>query len=329
MTQFKRKGLNIFTGRFQSFQFKCAKPARVLFLDSLTFSYPPFTDFIPSFTYSLFSGFVTGNTFASSFKTKTMEIINDPRKPEFDRYQKRQRQGKMTAGWILIIIGIALALKKSGMDFPDWLFSWKTLLIVIGLFVGFKNSFRGIGWLVPILIGSIFLLSDFYPLAPFRTFIAPAVLIILGLFMIFRRRNSNCGPHRHHDWRNRWNEPTSSNPEATSHEDRLEVNAIFAGVKKNIISKEFRGGEINSIFGGSEINLMQADFTGTVTIDATQVLGGTKLIIPAHWSVQSELTAILGGVEDRRPVTTTSVDSTKVLRLTGTCVLGGLEILSY
>ena len=39
----------------------------------------------------------------------------------------------------------------------------------------------------------------------------------------------------------------------------LDATSIFGGVKKNIITKDFKGGDVTSIFGGSEIILSQAD----------------------------------------------------------------------
>jgi hypothetical protein len=73
---------------------------------------------------------------------------------------------------------------------------------------------------------------------------------------------------------------------------------------------------------------MQADFEGRVVLEVTQILGGTKLIIPAHWEVQPEMLAVMGGIEDKRQVHN-GIASDKVLILKGTSVLGGIEIKSY
>ena len=101
-------------------------------------------------------------------------------------------------------------------------------------------------------------------------------------------------------------------------------------MKKNIISKNFRGGESVTVFGGTEINLTQADISGAVGLEITQIFGGTKLIVPANWTVQSkELVAILGGIDDKRPPVPNAGAPEKVLILKGTCLLGGIEIRSY
>jgi predicted membrane protein len=111
--------------------------------------------------------------------------------------------------------------------------------------------------------------------------------------------------------------------------DFLDVTAVFGGVKKNVLSKNFQGGDITSIMGGCEIDLTQADFTGRITIDATNIFGGTKLIVPPTWDVQSEVSAIFGGVDDKRQLSGIPMDPNKVLILDGTCMFGGIEIRSF
>ena len=81
--------------------------------------------------------------------------------------------------------------------------------------------------------------------------------------------------------------------------------------------------------GGSEIDLSQADFNGRITIEATNIFGGTKLIVPPTWDVQSDITAIFGGVDDKRQVSGINLDPNKVLILDGTCMFGGIEIRSF
>jgi hypothetical protein len=103
-------------------------------------------------------------------------------------------------------------------------------------------------------------------------------------------------------------------------------------VKKNVISKSFRGGEVVNVFGGTEINLMQADLDGRVVLDLTMIFSGTKLLIPAHWKVQNEeLVTIFGGIEDKRPMLADAsmLDQNKVIVLKGTCIFGGIDIKSY
>ncbi|MGV3706218.1 MAG: LiaF transmembrane domain-containing protein [Arcticibacter sp.] len=113
-------------------------------------------------------------------------------------------------------------------------------------------------------------------------------------------------------------------------EDYLDTVSIFGGIKKNIVSKDFKGGDIVTIMGGAEINLTQADIHGTIVIDITQVFGGTKLILPPQWKVSSDLAALFGGIEDKRPIVQAiHLADDKVVILRGTSVFGGIDIRSY
>ncbi|PRY51431.1 putative membrane protein [Arcticibacter pallidicorallinus] len=113
-------------------------------------------------------------------------------------------------------------------------------------------------------------------------------------------------------------------------EDYLDTVSIFGGIKKNIVSKNFKGGDIVTIMGGAEINLTQADIHGTIIIDITQVFGGTKLILPPQWKVSSDLAALFGGIEDKRPIVQViHLADDKVVILRGTSIFGGIDIRSY
>ena len=149
------------------------------------------------------------------------------------------------------------------------------------------------------------------------------VIIGIGLFIIFRSGKKN------RDWK-KWDDSQAYTENAA--DDYLDSTVLFGGVKKNVISNNFRGGEAVTIFGGTELNLIQADVDGAIVLDLTQVFGGTKLIVPAHWKIQSkDMVAIFGGVEDKRPMLSnpSTEETNKVLILKGTCIFGGIDIKSY
>src|ERR1700733_6941309 len=111
----------------------------------------------------------------------------------------RGGHGRIWTGLFLLVIGGALLLDQMGFPFPDWLFNWHTLLIVIGIFIGLRHNFRGVGWLILIVIGGFYLAKDSYPSLPVDRFIWPAVMIGVGLLFVLR-------PYHSHSWseRGRW-----------------------------------------------------------------------------------------------------------------------------
>ena len=258
------------------------------------------------------------------------------------RFQDRQhmmfgthvRSSGIWTGVFILLIGVAALIKATVTDLPTWVFSWQTFLIALGFFIGLKHSFRGGSWFILMLIGGAFLIPEINPELTIRRYIWPMVLIIIGAFLILR-------PRRHHHWGD-WNDnqkKSSASPGVEyakvinetpdSKEDFVQATSIFGGVKKNVISKNFKGGDLVSIFGGTELDLSRADFTGTATIELTTIFGGTKLIIPSDWSVKSDAAVIFGGVEDKRHIPDNPASDAKVLRLRGTVMFGGVDIKSY
>jgi predicted membrane protein len=238
---------------------------------------------------------------------------------------RRDHSGHALAGLVLVGIGAVLLAEQFGVFIPSWVISWKMLLIAIGVFIGARNSFRSVGWIFPVVVGAAFLVDDLLPALSFRQYIWPILIIGLGLLMIVRPKR------RKNDYWKSWQSYSSSSATDAggASEDTVDSIAAFSAIKKNIISKDFKGGQLTSFCGGNDLNLMQADFNGTVTLEITNVFGGSKLFVPPHWNIKSEVVCVFGGVDDKRPYIKESVDATKALRLIGTCVFGGIEIKSH
>jgi predicted membrane protein len=238
--------------------------------------------------------------------------------------------GHVWTGIFLLIIGVAALLKAMLFPVPPWVFTWQMLLIALGFFLGIRHNFHGAAWFILMIVGGVFLVNEFFPGVMLKQYLWPAALIILGIFFIIR-------PRRRY-WKDQWKDYVNEKIEsemgrteekAVSGEDFIDSTSIFGGIKKNILSKNFKGGDITNIMGGSEIDLSQADISGTATIDLTQIFGGTKLIVPSNWLVKPQMAAIFGGVEDKRSVQNATLDPNKILILDGTSIFGGIEIRSY
>jgi len=247
----------------------------------------------------------------------------------------RKNRSHIWGGLFILAIGGLLLARQMNVFIPNWVFTWQMALIAIGVFSGLKEGFRGGAWIVMILIGSIFLYDRFDPEINMGRFIWPVILISIGFLILFK-------PARCRRWRHgrkfkegfeKWKQSNSSfaanDPQQYSKEDYLDITSIFGGVKKIVVSKNFKGGDITNFMGGTEVNLSQADIQGVVTIDATNIFGGAKLVVPASWDVKSEATAIFGGIDDKRDLHTIKPDPNKVLIIDGTCIFGGIEIRNY
>ncbi len=249
---------------------------------------------------------------------------------------------RVWSGLLLIIAGVLLLAYKMGAGIPGWIFTWPMLLIAVGLLTGLKSNFHNPGALIMIMIGVIFLIDQINPEFNFHNYIVPVILIAVGLIYVLRPRN-NWGSRSGKKWRERNYydnySPENSSTENTNKTDLnnlaeenaeyVEINAVLGGVKKIILSKNFKGGEITCFMGGTEINLLKADIQQPIILEVNNVFGGTKLIVPSNWDVKNEVTAVFGGIEDKRNVSNTIPDPVKTMVLKGTCVFGGIEVSNY
>jgi predicted membrane protein len=250
-------------------------------------------------------------------------------------FENQSRHGHIWTGLIILLVGVAFLLKAIKIDLPSWLLTWPMLLIVIGFFSGVKSGFRGGFWFFMMLVGGAFLTGKIVPDADIHRYIWPGVLIIIGLAFIFRPRRTfgnYCIP----------GEKKTSNDTGVftqveagvegapqnSNEEILDTTSIFGGIKKNILTKNFRGGDVTNIMGGTELNFSQADIRGEVILELTQVFGGTKLVVPSDWDVKSDIVAIFGGIEDKRSLDV-AINPGKVLLLKGTSIFAGIEIRNF
>ena len=243
----------------------------------------------------------------------------------------RPRSGKILAGFILIAAGTILLFHQLGYFFPSWLISWPMILIVVSLVIGAKNQFANSSWLLPFAVGIAFLVDRALPSINIARYIAPAAIITLGVWVMFgksHRFKSRKWREAHRKWEHTMAAVETYNT-TDSKGEFLEAVSVFGGSKKTVFSKNFTGGDVVTFVGGVEINLVQADIQGRVVLEVTQVLGGTKLIVPAHWDVVSEMTAVFGGIEDKRMQHSSQIQPDKILILRGTSVFGGIEIQSF
>lgn len=225
-------------------------------------------------------------------------------------------------GFILITIGVLWLLNRMHITFiPEWVISAPTILIVLGLMISIKTRFRRLGPVFLMLLGVIWLIRkhDLIPTELSYLF-WPLMVIGMGIFILFRPKRTKCGDSRF---------IYSESDESYDRKDSLDIDSVFCGSKKHILSKDFKGGSINVIFGGTELNLSQADFEKLAVIDVNIIFGGLKIIIPNNWELKTQLTTIAAGVEDKRSHDGLQVVPDKTLILKGTILFGGVDIQNY
>jgi predicted membrane protein len=272
------------------------------------------------------------------------------------QYPNKPRNGKVFAGLILLAVGAVLLLQQlSWFIFPYWIISWPMFMIAFGVYLGFKyNSFIKPNVVLFILIGVIFLADDVIPGVDLHRIFWPVMIIAFGLWMILGRRNRHAefekyrggNPFGGHNFTNPFERNPNFDPNAPAADqpvnpvnptavppytgdDWIDTVSVFGGVKRTILSKDFKGGEIVNIFGGTDLDLTQADINGRVAIEITQLFGGIKLIVPPHWQVVSDVAAVFSSVDDKRRSMGTPTSTDKILVIKGVSIFAGVDIRSY
>jgi len=210
-------------------------------------------------------------------------------------------------GLFIVLLGVILLLNNLDLipRLPWWLYeyTWQLIFMSVGVLI-FLTGSRSTGFIF-LGIGTFFLLKEYYYLNVQDFW--PVILIIIGLSFIFRHKR------------------LTGNQESS--ENFFEAVNIFGGGNQIVTSPAMEGGRITSIFGGSEIDLTKAKALPNATIDVLTLFGGSEIRVPADWKVKIEVTAILGGFEDKR--TNISQDeNAPVVIVKGLTMFGGGEVKS-
>ena len=121
--------------------------------------------------------------------------------------------------------------------------------------------------------------------------------------------------------------PPAASADLTRSRRHGRIVAIFAGATRKGPWHAEPVIEILTVFGGVEIDFRDAILPGKeVILKATTVMGGVEVIVPPEMRVVDNGIAILGGREVTGNPPAAAGPDAPVLRVEGTCVLGGMEI---
>lgn len=221
-------------------------------------------------------------------------------------------------GLLFLVLGAVLLMRFMDIlpfTIPYYIFSWKTLLMALGIFFIFTEKSKSTG-VILFTIGAIFLARDIF-IVDFATIIQialPLMLLVIGFVILMPGRLRKTD----------YNKITSEDVLGSINE----VN-IFSGGNKFINSDSFKGGEVTCIFGGSELNFRETILApGNNVLDVTCIFGGCTLYVPEDWTIRIETTNVFAGFNDARYKKRIGLvnDPNKVLIIRGALIFGGGDI---
>ena len=128
--------------------------------------------------------------------------------------------------------------------------------------------------------------------------------------------------------------PTAPRPETTAlvvHDNphrpaEKSLSTIFGGTERRgpwLVPSKLK---LRTWWGGSMLDFREADFgPGVTELQVSCVMGGVHIIVPPQLAVDVEVSAIMGGVDERH-ATGRPDPGRPILRITGLVMMGGLEI---
>lgn len=256
--------------------------------------------------------------------------------------RKRSMYQRIVFAIFLIGAGALILLNNlhiGGLNLPSWFFTWKMFLVAFGFFLLLsRKAFSGF---IMMAIGGYFLLPEALNIPQEDVFrFWPVLLILAGLAILFRRKHHHPGWRKHwkkHHWQHweqnkeYWENWQKKNSTTTiENESYMHSTVIFGGETKKVSSYDFKGGKLTAVFGGLEVDLTNCYLSSDIeehVIEVNVVGGGITLYISRDWNIKSEITPVMGGIEDDlRKFGGEAVDPAAEIILRGSIVMGGLEI---
>ncbi len=246
----------------------------------------------------------------------------------------RSRGGKGVGfALFLILLGGVFLLFNLGI-IPEMyrpiLISWKTLLIVIGLWMLIvKREYTG--GVILTAVGTFFLYPTLCSLFPeyflcfnidMKTF-WPVILIIVGVALVigwlFPCRKSGCRKYKF-----------ETGTKGDSYEqltDYIDKNVMFGSSEQIVLSSNFQGGEANVMFGELIIDMRKARLAqGEYVLQLNAMFGSVVLYVPSEWYIEARTNTILGSFDDKRRQNMEIINSTSKLIIKGSAIFGSGEI---
>lgn len=101
-------------------------------------------------------------------------------------------------GIALLFIGLLSFLNNLGLYLPFWVFNWSTILLAIGLLLGYRKDFRAGGWMILVFIGGLNFLQNILAVS-LTPYMLALFCIGLGIYLLVTPGKKDCGYDKKQD----------------------------------------------------------------------------------------------------------------------------------
>ena len=216
-------------------------------------------------------------------------------------------------GLVFVVLGVVVALNTLDIiDFNIFFDGWWTLIIIVPCFIGLFDTTNEskVGNVIGIIIGVVLLLASWGWLRfdlIFKLFI-PAILVIIGLYMIFGNL-----------FKNNVKEKVKAKKEKGNGES---IVATFSEQMVTKTDEVFENANLDAVFGSVVLDLSKAKIKDEAVISASAIFGGIDIIVPKDVEVKVKSTPIFGGVSNKSK----GKDTKKVIYIDALALFGSIDI---
>ena len=183
-------------------------------------------------------------------------------------------------GLVFIFIGVVIGLNALNITSIDIFFDgWWTLFIIVPSFINIFNKEDKTGSFIWFMVGVILLLAcnDFISFDIIGKLLFPAILVIIGLSIIFKNTFDN-------KVRKEINKVRETKRDDDTISGIFKEEVIHEDTAKNI--------DLEAIFGSVQYDLQEAKLKKDVAIKTTAVFGSIKIIVPSGCNVKFKTSGI-------------------------------------
>lgn len=248
----------------------------------------------------------------------------------------------------LVFIAVGLLYACSALDifdfsifFPGW---WTLFIIVPCIYALTRKNEDKTGPVIGLAIGICLLINaqdfihiDFWPMA------IAVLCFVIGWKLMFPQKKKDPAQEEYTSFTyenvvgntTAGTESTKTNSTSTgggttytsNSNGYISTSAIFGGKDIRVDNECFTGADLTVIMGAVDLNLRNAIITEDVYVNVTAIMGGVDIYAPANVRVVTDgCTTIMGGIDVNTPYVNFNGADTPRLIITGTCIMGGIDI---
>ena len=216
-------------------------------------------------------------------------------------------------GIALVALGVIWGVNTLGIaDINIFFDGWWTLFIIIPSFTGLISKGNKSGDLFMLFVGVGLLLAsqDVFSFELFGKLLIPALIVIIGLRVIFRsifKKARKDIPYP---------------PRAKGGDMQF---VLFSGADLEYAGQVFKGANYTAIFGGIDAHIESAVIDRDITVSAVAIFGGIDLYLPDGVNVEVSSASLFGGVSNERKRQKIEGAPTVYIKASG--IFGGVDVL--